>query len=394
MIESPRIHKRNLDDNDIIRFKFELDEFFQIKSSKDLIIDVLLDAAMKNGFHPTIDYIESTQRDEVTWIDTWLIVCCGAEDNEYTRAVGKLFLMAAVKRLYEPGAKFDEILILEAPQGTEKSAALSILAVRDEWFTDYLPLNLLGREVLELTQGKWIVEAAELSGMRRAEVEHLKAFTSRQADRGRKAYGRVPMEVRRQFVIAGTTNSSEYLQDITGNRRFWPVKITHVNLDKLRKIRDHLWAEARDLVKSGASIRLEERLWPVAAVVQEERTTADPYHEILEEKFNGFTGKVATSEVWKLIDMASGHRTQVHQMRLNTSMRSLGWTRTTIRCHNHTQSIKGFVKDGPGGPPPQERREIGVDEGKVGYFKSHPDGSGNLTWTLSFNPVPEADVAF
>jgi predicted P-loop ATPase len=208
MIESPDTILRNLEDDDIVMLKDDLDENFQIKTSKDLIHDVFVTSARKNIFHPVKDYLESVAEDDVSRVETVFINYCGAEDTEYTRAVTKLFFMAAVRRIYEPGAKFDEMLILEAPQGSLKSLIMSTLAVREEWFSDNLPLNALGREILELTQGKWIVEAAELSGIRRADVEHLKSFLSRQADRGRKAYARVPTEKKRQFVIVGTTNSS------------------------------------------------------------------------------------------------------------------------------------------------------------------------------------------
>src|SRR5262249_57969447 len=101
---------------------------------------------------------------------------CGGQ-RIYTRAVSALALIAAVRRVRQPCCKFDEMMILEQPtQGTEKSSALAVLAVREEWFTDDLPLNVEGKRVIEALRGKWIVEAAELSGMKKADIAHLNAL--------------------------------------------------------------------------------------------------------------------------------------------------------------------------------------------------------------------------
>ena len=117
------------------------------------------------------------------------------------------------------------MLVLESAQGKMKSTALSVLAVKEDWFTDDLPLSADTKLIIERLQGRWIVEAAELTGMRRSDAEHLKSFLSRRRDRARMAYGRIPNEVPRQCVIIGTTNSKNYLRDGTGNRRFWPVSV-------------------------------------------------------------------------------------------------------------------------------------------------------------------------
>ena len=154
--------------------------------------------------------------------------------------------------------------VIENPvQGTFKSTALATMAVKEEWYSDDLPLNLEGKRVIESLRGRWIVEAAELSGMRRADIEHLKAFLSRQVDRARLAYGHIVSEVARQSLIVGTTNSTEYLRDQTGNRRFWPVRCKQFDIAALRRDRDQLWAEAAAREASGASIRMEQNLWPM-----------------------------------------------------------------------------------------------------------------------------------
>ena len=240
--------------------------------SKELFTDLAISIAQENKFHPARERFDELQGKHkgrglsANWLHTY----GGAEDNEYTRAVGLLFLLAVVRRVRKPGAKFDEILVLESEQGANKSSALEILALHPEWFTDNLPLAADSKQVIEATQGKLIIEAAELHGMTVGKTEKLKAFLSRQVDRARMSYGRLPTEVPRQFVIAGTTNGTHYLTDPTGNRRVWPVAVSRFDLEALRRDVDELYAEVAELEAQGASIRLPEHLWKVAAVEQEE----------------------------------------------------------------------------------------------------------------------------
>ena len=115
-------------------------------------------------------------------IGQWLATYGGPDDTTYARAVGELILVAAGRRVRQPGVKFDEMLVLESPQGTNKSTALKALAVRDDWFTDDLPLNAEAKRVIDALSGKWIVEAVELKGMRQGGVNHLKGLLSRTHD--------------------------------------------------------------------------------------------------------------------------------------------------------------------------------------------------------------------
>jgi len=163
--------------------------------------------------------------------------------------------------------------------------------------------------------------------MRRTDIEHLKAFLSRQIDRGRMAYGRIVTEAPRQCVIFGTTNNEEYLRDLTGNRRFWPVRVTAFDLDSLTRDRDQLWAEAAAREASGATIRLDPRLWPKAAEEQAQRLTKDPYYEELQDAIGDIEGKIAATSVWEILDVKPGHRTQDHNKRVGDALRKLGWKR-------------------------------------------------------------------
>src|SRR5262249_47316632 len=152
-------------------------------------------------FHPVCDYLDGLKWDGTPRIDSWLIKYGGANDTPYTRAIGALVLMAAVRRVRKPGCKFDETLVLENPeQGTNKSQALQILAVKTEWFSDNLSFNLRGREAIEQTTGVWIAEFPELRGLRATDRDKRKAFQSRSVDIGRAAYAHTVTRAKRQYI--------------------------------------------------------------------------------------------------------------------------------------------------------------------------------------------------
>jgi hypothetical protein len=199
------------------------------------------------------EYLNALVWDQKPRIERWLIDYAGAADTEYVRAVSRKVLIAAVRRARQPGCKFDSMLILESPQGTGKSRALRILAVEDAWFADKLPLD--AREILETTEGKWIVEMSELSLLSPEDVGALKMCLSRQHDEARLAYQATVSRVPRQFLIVGTMNETEsVLQEPTGNRRFLWVRVQRFDLERLRTDRDQLWAEAAAAEAAGEAL--------------------------------------------------------------------------------------------------------------------------------------------
>jgi hypothetical protein len=352
-----------LDDAAIDRMWLMMDQR-GLKVSENLARTVIMDTARLNSFHAVLNYLDSLKWDRVERIDTWLTTYGGAEDNDYVHAVGALLLVAAVRRVRQPGCKFDEMVVIEIEeQGTNKFTALATLAVKEEWFEDDLPLNIEGKRVIESLRGRWIVEAAELSGMKRADIEHLKAFLSRQNDRARLAYGRLTSEVARQCVFIGTTNSSEYLRDTSGNRRFWPVRCKVFNIAALRRDRDQLWAEAAAREATGVSIRLDEKLWPEAAKEQEQRLTRDPWFDALLEALGNFErGKISMKSIWAILDVRGGQQTQEASRRVGEAMRKFGWRRAntggTVKIDG--ELLSGYVR---GEKPPWPLIDAYRDEG-------------------------------
>lgn len=311
---------------------FQIDQKFHFRPNKELFWDVVEDLAHASPFHPVRDYLDRLVWDGEARIDTWLIRSAGAADTPYVRAVSALFLLAAVRRVRTPGAKFDEMVVLEGVQGQLKSSALRALCPHDDWFSDDLPLNVDAKQIIERTLGKWIIEASELSGMSPGQVEHLKGLMARQVDGPvRMAYARMAIERARQFVLIGTTNAHTYLVDETGNRRWWPMRTGQFDIVWVRENRDQLWAEAAMREAQGASIRLSKDLWAHASIQQERRRTIDPWEETIETVFPDHEQRILTKDAWEALGIPISMRTVAWNARLGRVLQLLGYRRMTMK---------------------------------------------------------------
>jgi hypothetical protein len=288
------------------RLRLAVDEKWGFRLSKELWADVVANEAWSNRFHPVRDYFSSLAWDGGKRIGggntpSWLTTYGGATDSPYTRAVGRLWLVAAVRRVRQPGCKFDEMLILESPPGKDKSQMFGILAIRPEWLCDDLPINGDTKELMEQTNGALIVVCEELKGFGKAGHDKLKSYVSRTRDSSRLAYREDSESTPRQFVLAGTTNcDSGYFRDITGNRKYWPVSITQFDLPAMRRDVDQLWAEAVAAETAGESIRLDKSLYAAAAEQQEARMIGDSMEEMISDCFGDLEGKVKVSDAWRV----------------------------------------------------------------------------------------------
>lgn len=271
-------------DTDDAALRYYLERVYGI-SGKDRIFDAVNVVAQENSFHPVRDYLDSCTWDDVPRVDTLLIDYLGAEDNAYTRAVTRKTLVAAVARIYRPGCKFDNMLTLRGRQGLGKSALISKLGC--EWFSDSFN-SIQGKDAYEQLLGVWIMEVGELAGLRKAEVEAIKLYISKQTDRYRPAYGRRTQEFPRQCIFIGSTNETQFLRDTTGNRRFWVVDTPNepkasiwddLTPDTVSKI----WAEAMQLYKAGEKIYLPKDLEAVAREVQKTYEEENPKAGVVEE---------------------------------------------------------------------------------------------------------------
>jgi len=245
----------------------------------------------RRAFHPVKDYFNSLKWDGVKRLDTLLVDYLGAADCALNRAISRKTLTAAVARTLCPGTKFDYMLVLVGRQGIGKSTFFSKLG--GDYYADTLSLNDLrdSKTAPEKLQGLLIQEVSELSGMRKTEIEAVKSFLSTCVDRYRPAYGRVVEERPRTCVIVGTTNAENgFLQDTTGNRRFWPVKVTgqgaYKPWDMTPEIIDQIWAEAVLAYKAEEKLFLEGELAQKIEKLQTESLEGDEREGVLQVYLN------------------------------------------------------------------------------------------------------------
>jgi putative DNA primase/helicase len=217
------------------------------------------------SYHPILEYLTQLPPwDGRVRAETVLIDYLGAEDNAYTRAVTRKTLCGAVSRVQHPGIKFDYIPVLNGPQGIGKSTLIAKLG--GEWYSDSVSLtDMNDKTAAEKLQGYWILEIGELAGMKKADIDKVKAFISRQDDKYRASFGRRVTPHPRQCVFFGTTNSQNgYLRDITGNRRFWTVATPGTGKLKPWQLSkedvQQIWAETLVLVEHGEKLYLDSTL--------------------------------------------------------------------------------------------------------------------------------------
>lgn len=231
-----------------------------------------------NSFHPVKDYLSSLVWDGIPRLDTLFIDQLGVPDTEYTRAATRKSLVAAVARVYEPGIKFDYMVVTIGAQGKGKSSLLHDLG--KQWFSDTLD-SVTGKEAYIQIQGAWIIEMAELSSIKKAEVEAVKNFISKREDRFRVPFAKHNASFKRQGVFFGSTNEFIFLIDKTGNRRFWPLIVTKKyipgSIDP-----DPIWAEAVMRYKEGETLYLTEELEAMAAEQQMVHTEVDERAGLIE----------------------------------------------------------------------------------------------------------------
>ena len=329
-----------LDDDIGLRLWFDIDKKFKFRPSKQFFLDMLMYRATMSTFNPVINYLRSLKWDRKERLEEWLIITAGVEDTAYTRAVSKLPLLGAVRRIMQPGCLFHEMLILESStQGLLKSSLIRELCPNEEWYSDDLPLNVDSKKLVEQTAGKWIIEASDLSGFRRSQIEQLKSMMARQIDGPvRHAYARIPKEQPRQFILIGTTNAYTYLVDPTGNRRFWPVRVQRrCNIQWMAKNRDQLWAEAFHREQAGESIRLKEELYAAAEKEQESRRVGDPWEALIDTQFSEHYQRISSDEVWEALGIAIDRRDQTAAHRVAAVMQKLGFERKTVRKVRYDQ---------------------------------------------------------
>lgn len=249
-------------------------------------------AADDRHFHPVRDYLNSLPEwDGVKRVEDLFIKYLQAEDTEYVRTVTRKTFAAAVARVYVPGIKFDCVPVLDGDQGIGKSTIVKDL-VSPEYYSETLSLtDMDDKSGAEKLQGFWAVEIGELAGMKKADIEKVKAFLSTCDDKYRPSYGRMVESHPRQCIIIATVNGERgYLRDITGNRRFWIIKLHQKKQKKTwnftPEFRAQFWAEAKEIWKAGEKLYLEGDLLAEAEKMQQSAMEVDERVGMVEEYLN------------------------------------------------------------------------------------------------------------
>ena len=321
--------------------------------------EAVMVVSRRHSFHPLRERMEGLrgQWDQQPRLDRWLRQACLEEDEwddrdplvRYLALAGTWFVMGMVARVMPerreagrvvvgPGTKFDYMLVFEGPQGWGKSSAAAVLG--GEYFAD-TGLDLEHKDSLMNIQGVWVYEWSELENLNKQEVGAVKRFVSSATDRFRATFDRRPAKYPRQVVFIGTTNESHYLTDPTGNRRFWPVRVTRPpDLAWLRDNLEQLLAEAVHRVDAG------ERFWPTR---EEQKMLFDPQQQartvesgmesavrgllydenqkVFPGEQNGtFVNEIGMAELLKRIGYSTDKQTDAVVKKAGAVMHSLGWT--------------------------------------------------------------------
>jgi Virulence-associated protein E len=275
---------------------------------------------MRNPRHPVREWLESLPKwNGLRHLEELLPVGFGTADDDYHAQVGRCFLIGMVARVMRPGCQLDTMPVFEGSQGIGKTSALRVLG--GDWYSSN-NAGMQEKDFLQGLQGYWLIEIEELESVNRASLERTKAILSRVRDEFRWSHGRQVKSYLRQCVFAATTNSSSWNADSSGARRFWPVACEEIDLAWIRRMREHLFAEALARFRSGED-------WhrvPVERAVEEQeaRRVEDPWAAILEAKLAGLT-EYTIEDAFAAIEAKPNEREQRHARRIAEILKSLGW---------------------------------------------------------------------
>lgn len=315
-------------DVDVARVRAWLQPAVGVNASTEIIMQAVAIVCADNAFDPLRDELRGFGWDGVSRLPTWLCTYFGAEDTPYVRTIGKRFVVSAVARALRPGCKVDTMPIAEGGQGRFKSSGFRALA-GPGYFSD-TPIDFRSKDAMSALDGVWLQEIAELESFSRTEASTIKAYTSKQDDQYRPAYGREKIIRLRRTVFVGTTNESAYLRDFTGGRRFWPFACGRVDTEAITRDRGQLLAEAVACFDAGERWWLDEdeMVARLARVEQEQRRQQDPWEQPIADWLQSRRTSVTTYEILTLaLQLTPAAVTRAHEMRAAEILGLLGWAK-------------------------------------------------------------------
>ena len=326
--------------------KSYIEEVYKIENPSKYM-DALNIYAQEVKYNPVQIEIEKTKWDGQRRAEDFLIKWAGAEDTPVNRECSRLLFAGGIRRAYEPGSKFDNIIVLIGSQGAGKSTLCRWLALDDEFYTSIKTIS--GQKGSEAIQGKWIIEVEELlaflandkSGSRME--ENAKAYLSRQSEYYRKPYERRTTDTPRTCLFLGTTNRDEFLEDPTGNRRWYPVKCSMLGYDifdreaECRAYIRQAWAEMLAAYRAGDPLANPYTSRELEAAVRAWQQTAEVHDELvgmiqdyLDREYPRPSDMVCIPELWaEVVCMGNPYKrtiTRQDSLRIGNILTSkLGW---------------------------------------------------------------------
>jgi predicted P-loop ATPase len=312
-----------------------------IPAGTSVIQEAIVTSAETRRFHPVRQYLDALVWDQTPRLDALFIEHGGAADTPINRAMTGKWFVQAVARIYQPGCQADAMIILESPQGRNKSTFFRVM-FGSRWFSDHLPA-LESKDSLIQLRGLWCIEVAELATLGRADANRIKQFLTSRFDRYRDPYGRLAIDYPRTCVFAGTVNpggSDGYLKDPTGARRFWPIPVEKIDVGLVEKVRDQLWAEAKVRYDAGEQWWLPQALVGEAELIQADRFEDDPWSDKVAEYVVG-KSHVMTAEILKhaLHIEKAGDWTRSDQIRVARILTQNNWVRRKERFGSKTHWV-------------------------------------------------------
>lgn len=287
--------------------------------------------ARENAYNPVVDYLNGLVWDQKPRLERWMIGLLGAPDTPFVRLISPKVLVSAVARAIDPGCKVDTVLVLEGEQGIKKSSAIAAL-FGEEYTAESVSLFDQHNKMVMAMMGAWVVELAEFVAIARSHHASVKGLISMRQDRVVLPYAKMASTHPRRCVFFGTINPEDaggYLTDSTGNRRYWPVTVTKIDLDGLRKHRDQIWAEAIHRYRAGERWWLEADEEAAAVEEQSDRQGEDPWTEPLRNKLQerGWPSEITADEALALIGITIDRRDPKAVGRITAAIKSVGYIR-------------------------------------------------------------------
>lgn len=332
---TPGPYPRAVGDTDITLIQGYIQRTYSMRISQQVAQQGVVADAEGHRVHPVREWLERLVWDGKPRLATWLHFAFGAGKDAYHEAVGTKMLCAAVRRVRQPGCKFDHVVVLEGRQGRGKSRACAALFGM-EWFTDNLSHDLAHKDAQQGMAGKWGLELAELNVLVRSTSQAAKAFFSRQVDYFRPPYGKSFVERPRQCVFVGTTNDADYLTDATGNRRYWPVYCEKAEVAWIAEVRDQLWAEAAQIEAEGEPLWLDdETLQTRATVKQDSRVAEDVWTADVRRYLKDNPRSVRVPAILHhALGLPRAQQNRSAEMRVAGILRADGWARHKHRAED------------------------------------------------------------